>query len=249
MAEMTIFGATVPPPPPRAGGGPPIFPEFWTRLCSVCERLEQAKFDVNINWPTINQPANAAEMWNRPWNTCTCRKKFGNAGLLPHPRPPLAIRDGPHRPPPPPALPPPQTNPSERYCLQHHRQIYDDLKFDKEANETWPEDISRSWDGKLVWPSQSTRNRRAARGSFRACRCGADADVVNNTPEVTLCMACEGLWCHVRMGTAASRYRIPVRLRRNAPRKVKGHTQRARGQGNVKLQRRERQEMCDSRSY
>lgn len=236
VASMTTVGPTN-PWPPMVPGGPnaAMFPEFWTRLCSVCEQQEQERREPDLmlyalNGNTVNQPANAVQMWHWPHSTCTCRKLLGGPGHLPPAGPVLAIRDGPH-----PGAPPP-TNPSQRFCQAHLQNQFNELNTIKEANCDWLRTVSRSGDGKLCMAGQTTLNHRDADLSYRACRCGANVDTMAFPPEVVMCMACEGTWVMVRRGLG-SRYGVRRRSGRKVPRRDAEIRSKPRGQGDQSLQR------------
>ncbi|KXT07244.1 hypothetical protein AC578_2422 [Pseudocercospora eumusae] len=225
-----------PTPVPEAGG--PWFAGFWTRLCKPCERLEQEKFfwlifDFNLGLPS---PPWAREVWNYPFNLCTCVRAVGWPGPGAPPVPPN------HQPAQPAGAgagaaaavsvqPPvdPLTLPmgatgvfgaagilKERYCMRDHGDVLNALLNAKRNNDDWLRTLGRTTDGRLCRASNATKRRRNRNNSssYRACHCGGDADVHPHEAEVLLCMGCGNMRCLVEMGTAGSRYPRPLRSRR-----------------------------------
>ncbi|CZT23874.1 uncharacterized protein RCC_09589 [Ramularia collo-cygni] len=235
---------------PAAGAN--RFREFWTRLCVPCERLEQDNFErlisnhnANVATPLYAPPPDTLGMWDWPWNTCTCLKEFGWSDQIRQPPdtndPPAVVRD-----PAQPAIritsgPPVMGDEKEFLCIDHgHLQAkFGDRRAQRNLNDKWLRETSRSASGKLCIASARTKARRdrPASSSHRACRCGGDADTKPYDAEVLLCMACEGLWCLVRKGTPGSKYQnMQTRAtRRNAPNP--GVTSRSRNVGNMTLGR------------
>ena len=230
------------PWPPQPAGQAHRFHDFWTRLCSACEIIEQDRFEVAIaNFVTPPAAVILAGQWDQPTNTCTCLKLIEwQVNLGPPPDPighgPVAAVPGACAQPP--TLPYSGGTNLRRLCHVCHDGLYDELKAERDLNDEWLRTTSRSADGRLCLASAATKNRRdtLASSSHRACRCGADVDVPPHLAEVLLCMACSGLRCLVRKSNPGSRYNgLKARARRNVP--TAPLAPQSRGTGNLTLGR------------
>ena len=191
-----------PPPVPHM----PRFTEFWTRLCSVCERIEQDKFEEAMATfiPGVFPPpapgrTDPVHMWDYPLNTCGYLMQIGwpaNVPVPPNPPGPMAAPGVIGQP----AVAPVRIAAPFKLCRTSHDITALNIGARKVLNDTWLRNLSRTADGRLCLASNRTKNRRdsPASSTHRACRCGADVDTMAHPPEVLQCMACQGLRCLIR---------------------------------------------------
>lgn len=233
--------------PPLPAPGTSRFGAFWTRLCSACERIEQDKFEESIASFTGFMPAPApgqtppADMWDYPRNTCGCLIKIGWPANLAAPPAPAAAAGQP------PVLPVAFAAPW-KLCQNDHQTLVANLVREKNNNDMWLRNLSRTADGRLCLASAATKRRRdhPKSSSHRACRCGADVDTLPHQAKVLLCMGCNGLRCLIRRSAPASRYQnTPTRPRRNITKSGPGGT--SRGIGDMTLGR-ETNQFYDTRA-
>lgn len=164
-------------------------PRFRTLLCDPCIRREK---ELRRARYLRSAPAAHTLAWTQrrfmehyPHNTCTCRQK-------------LRRQDRPRR-------------KSHRHCAHHRNILRLDLEQARDVNEAWLESIKRNESWQIFGSRASTRNRRDAAGTFRACRCGNEVNARYGGPPgppvstalaappavhpapVYQCLACEGI--------------------------------------------------------
>lgn len=155
---------------------------FLTHLCRRCESMELVLLQARLAGTApqaIETVRNQTDAHTHDWPfvTCTCIDAWGR-----------------------------ECDPVFDLCIRHRYQeaceTHEDLLIVRQQNDDWLRKIGMV-NGRLrmLDPAVATQRhkmeRRVARGTPRACRCGMDIDefqpVGNHVPRVFLCLGCEGV--------------------------------------------------------